>query len=269
MAGYAAVGTAFDRLAPGYEAIVETNPLHARMRERSLAWLDEAFGPGMHVLEAGCGTGTEAVHLARRGVRVTATDVSPRMVDLARARVRTEGLEDLVAVRALAAGDLGDALRGASFDGAYSSFGALNCEPDLLRTLEGIARLLRPGAAFVASVVSRPCATELLAASLRLDLRRAFRRLRGDTGIGLYGLAEVRARAYSEGELLRSLAPRFVVERIEGWLVALPPPYLSRTWARLGPLRRPFDALDGRLAVAWPFRAWGDHLHVFARRRTP
>ena len=117
--------------------------------------------------------------------------------------------------------------------------------------------------------MSRPCATELLAASLRLDLRRAFRRLRGDTGIGLYGLAEVRARAYSEGELLRSLAPRFVVERIEGWLVALPPPYLSRTWARLGPLRRPFDSLDGRLAVAWPSRAWGDHLHVFARRRTP
>src|SRR3990172_5834143 len=104
MAGYAAVGTAFDRLAPGYEAIVETNPLHARMRERFLAWLEEAFGPGMHVLEAGCGTGTEAVHLARRGVRVTATDVSPRMVDLARARVRTEGLEDPVPGPALAGG---------------------------------------------------------------------------------------------------------------------------------------------------------------------
>lgn len=268
MAGYGAVGMAFDRLALRYEAIVETNPLHARMRERSLAWLDEAFGAGMHVLEAGCGTGTEAIHLAGRGVRVTATDVSPRMVDLTKARVREDGLEDLITVRAVAAGDLGVAFRGASFDGAYSSFGPLNCEPDLPRTLEGIAQLLRPGAAFVASVVSRPCAAELLAASMRLDPRRAFRRLRGEAGIGLYGLAEVRARAVSDGELLRSLGPRFEVERVEGWLVALPPPYLARMWTRLGPLRRPFESLEGRLAGTWPFRGWGDHLHVFARRRS-
>src|SRR2546428_13123455 len=48
--------------------------------------LDEGLLPGKTVLEIGCGTGTNAIALARRGYRVTAVD----FVDMAVRRGRGE-----------------------------------------------------------------------------------------------------------------------------------------------------------------------------------
>lgn len=257
----------FDRLAPRYEELIESNPIHAQLRARSLAWLDEAFGPGMHVLEIGCGTGTEAVHLALRGVEVTATDISPEMVRLTRARVQSHGLGAHVRVAQCSASEIRDRFADTSFDGAFASFGPLNGEPELAQAIEGLASALRPGAPFVTSIVSRPCAAELAVGIARLNLPKAFRRLRDSTSNDLAGTGPVQVRAYSEAEVRRALAPWFDIERIEGWLVAIPPPYMATTWQRLEVLHTPASRLDVRLRSRPPFRGWGDHLHVWARRR--
>src|SRR5207244_10485021 len=53
--------------------------------------------PGDTVLEAGCGWGALALHMARcYGVRVTAFSVSREQLTFARARARREGLADRV-----------------------------------------------------------------------------------------------------------------------------------------------------------------------------
>jgi cyclopropane-fatty-acyl-phospholipid synthase len=53
--------------------------------------------PGEHVVEAGCGWGALALHLARRhGVRVRACNVSVEQLAWARERARREGLDHLV-----------------------------------------------------------------------------------------------------------------------------------------------------------------------------
>ena len=48
--------------------------------------------PGAAVLELGCADGFVTVALARAGYRVTAIDLSPRMVDVAHERLEREGL---------------------------------------------------------------------------------------------------------------------------------------------------------------------------------
>ncbi|MEJ2603442.1 MAG: magnesium protoporphyrin IX methyltransferase [Gammaproteobacteria bacterium] len=60
-----------------------------RMRERLLSWLPEDL-QGRTLLDAGCGTGALAVEAARRGAHVTAIDLSPTLIDLARERLPTE-----------------------------------------------------------------------------------------------------------------------------------------------------------------------------------
>jgi cyclopropane-fatty-acyl-phospholipid synthase len=53
--------------------------------------------PGERVVEAGCGWGALALHLARRhGVRVRAFNISREQLDFARARARAEGLDGQV-----------------------------------------------------------------------------------------------------------------------------------------------------------------------------
>src|SRR5215472_16098908 len=49
--------------------------------------------PGMRVLDVGAGNGNFALEAARLGATVTASDFTPRMVELGRARSDAEGLD--------------------------------------------------------------------------------------------------------------------------------------------------------------------------------
>jgi SAM-dependent methyltransferase len=97
------------------------------------------------VLEVGCGWGELAAWIAKdTGAEVIATDLSPRMVDLA----RRAGVEARIAdVQELPFED-------ASFDAVVAAW-MLYHVPDLERGLSEIARVLRPGGAFFATTNSR------------------------------------------------------------------------------------------------------------------
>lgn len=108
---------------------------------------------GLRVLDVGCGSGYLARGMARRGARVTAFDISPRMIELAREREAAEPLG--IDYRVLDAAETGDAFAAASFDLAASCL-ALQDMPDPAAALHGVRRVLRPGGRFVASI-THPC----------------------------------------------------------------------------------------------------------------
>jgi len=73
----------FDLLAADYDR-TWTNSGAGRL-QRDAVWrqIVRLFRAGDHVLDLGCGTGEDAAHLMRHGVRVRAMDASPEMVRLA------------------------------------------------------------------------------------------------------------------------------------------------------------------------------------------
>jgi magnesium-protoporphyrin O-methyltransferase len=77
------------------------------MRQTLLNWLPDDLG-GSTVLDAGCGTGALAVAAAERGAKVTAVDVSPTLLEVARERT-PEAVRNRIDYRA---GDMLDADRG-------------------------------------------------------------------------------------------------------------------------------------------------------------
>jgi len=105
-----------------------------RMRALMLAQLPDDLR-GARVLDAGCGTGAMAAELAVRGASVTAVDISPRLLDIAEARMPA-GLPGKVR---FLAGDMLDPALGA-FDFALAMDSLIYYDaPDLVRALEGLS----------------------------------------------------------------------------------------------------------------------------------
>ena len=126
---------AFDSVAADYDGPKGNNALIQRMRETVWRKLTDTCPPGARLLDLGCGTGIDALELARRGYTMLATDWSPQMVERTRARAAAAGLTDRVAAAHIGLQEL-DRLHGEQFDGIYSNFGPLNCAP--AGTVEGL-----------------------------------------------------------------------------------------------------------------------------------
>jgi len=271
---YSNVARAFDAVAPDYDATYGPggNAVMVWMRQESLALLRETFPRGSRLLEIGCGTGDEALHLAGAGYSILATDISPGMAAQTHAKAGGAGLADRVTALALPAGYL-DALRpGVPFDGAYASFGSLNCEPRLSDVGDALADLLGPGTAFVCSVMGRWCLFEIAWFLLHGRPRTALRRLRrgwqpapvaGSKGLQV----SVPVRYLAVGDVARAFAAGFTVERVLALPALLPPPYLETLFRRRRALFGRLEPWERRLRERWPWRYLGDHSLVVLRKR--
>ena len=247
---YASAGAPFDRVAANYDATWTRSDVGRAQRDAVWDVVDRLFQPGDEILDVGCGTGEDAVHLGRRGVHVSGIDASGEMVKIACSRG--------VAATRLAVEEL-ERIH-ARYDGLLSDFGALNCTADLEGVAGSFARLVRPRGYAVVCLLSRTCAWEMAWYALRLRPRTAFRRLsRGPvlTSLGVpvyYPSARRIQRAF--GRDFEAICSR-------GVGVTVPPSYvgLPRRLVRIA------EAIDLRLGRLPVFRACGDHrLYVFQRR---
>lgn len=116
---------------------------------------------GRRVLDLATGTGDIAFALARRGARVVGLDITPRMIELARAKAGARS-----PAPALLVGDmLALPFPSRSFDVVTTGYGLRNV-PDLERAIEEIARVLRPGGVALSLDFNRPGNVILRAAYL-------------------------------------------------------------------------------------------------------
>ena len=272
---YATLARAFDAIAVDYDRFygAEGNQAMGWLRGENLALLEAAFSPGSSLLEIGCGTGEEALHLARAGYRITATDVSPQMVAITRRKALAAGLGERITTQTRPAGQIQDLAAPASFDGAYASFGSLNCEPDLPGLAAALDTQLKPGAPFVCSVMARISPFEITWYMAHLRPRMALRRLRpGWQQAALAGLGADHSRVevpvcyLSTGEVAAAFAPFFTIRRSIGLGLFIPPPYLDRIFRRRRPLWGRIATIERRLRHRRPWRGMGDHIALEFRK---
>lgn len=121
--------------------------------DASVEWIRQTFGlgPGVRVIDLGCGPGLYANRLAGSGASITGIDISPRSIAYARAAAERDGL-DVEYV-------LGDYLA-LGIDGGFDLAMMIMCDYCALspqqrrRLLEQVGRILKSGGAFLFDVYS-------------------------------------------------------------------------------------------------------------------
>jgi ubiquinone/menaquinone biosynthesis C-methylase UbiE len=237
----------FDRLAATYDALWTGAPIGRHQRNAVWRRIDPLFHSGDRILDLGCGTGHDALHLMSAGIDVHAFDASAEMVRIARAKgvnARQLPLEDLCTLSG-------------TFDGALSNFGALNCVSRYESTARALGRLIRTGGRLAICLCGPVCAWEIGHFLARAQVANAFRR---------FSTADYKGIAVTYPPVAR-LAHAFGGDfALTGWYgigLCVPPSYVEgfydNTIARLA-------AIDRRIAH-WPLlRSLADHrLLIFKR----
>jgi SAM-dependent methyltransferase len=259
----------FDNVADDYDHHITGNRINLLLRNRSLAQLRRTFVGAHSLLEIGCGSGMETLPLLRDGHELLCVDISSRMLETVAAKARAEGVQERLRTRKMRAAEL-ETLRqevgSSTFDGGYSTYGALNCEEDLRSIPPALHSLLRPGGRFVAGVYNRWCLFEVLGYALSGQPGRAFGRTHRPVPVGSSRFC-VDIFAHSTSDFRRLFMPWFDPERVEAIPVILPPSDLVSYAEKFS---RHFDRLsrwDRSIATHWPLRDLGDHfLMTFVRR---
>jgi SAM-dependent methyltransferase len=139
-------------------------------RYREQPWMHETFNFDAYrdrdVLEIGVGLGTDHLQFARAGARLTGIDLTPRCIDLTRARFAMEGRQS--DLRVMDAEKL--EFESGSFDAVFS-FGVLHHTPYPERAFAEVRRILRPGGVFLGGLYNRDSAFFALLLAQRLRHR--------------------------------------------------------------------------------------------------
>ncbi len=261
----------FDPVAADYDKQFTNSALGRLQRAVVHNYLKTKIKDGAAVLELNCGTGEDAIWLAKQGCTVLATDQSAGMVQVCSNKAEAAHLQHRVQAQVLDIRAIQPnfefLISNTRFDLILSNFGGLNClSPDALCTFgQTLPQLLRPGACFVAVVMGRFCVWETSYFLLKGRPKQARRRWDGGpVQAQLDAQTQISTWYYSPAEFC-SFFPGLSVQTIQPVGFWLPPSYLS-PWASRHPgLLRSLNFLEkkcrGRL-----WAAAADHFLVVLER---
>ena len=117
--------TSFDKAAIYYDEVFTNSKIGKMQRNLVYKQLSKQLDSVQNILEINCGTGEDAIWLAKQNFKVTATDISPKMIEVAQKKATFSNLKFQTAdINSIATTFEND-----KFNLIFSNFGGLNCLP--------------------------------------------------------------------------------------------------------------------------------------------
>ena len=171
---------AFDTIAEEYDTSFTHSIIGRAQREIVWSYLKKTLSnnKNLNILELNCGTGEDALWFAKKGHKVLATDISEKMLEIAKQKITNAGFGSCVQTLQIDIKDIADVQIKEKFDLIFSNFGGINCLTfnDFFKLSVLLDNLLNPGGRLIAVIMPEFCLWEMIYFTLKLNLKKAFRR---------------------------------------------------------------------------------------------
>lgn len=226
------MGMPFDHIASTYDSVFARTALGQLQRRSVWNYIERVLPElkGFEMLELNCGTGEDAVLFGEGGFNIVATDITEEMLKVTQQKAEQYSMQNKISSHFIDPETFNESLFEKKFDLIFSNFGGLNCmNPESLQTLlRKLPAILNPGGRFVGVVMPKFCMWETIFFLLRLQFRKAFRRLSSKQAYSdLHGSAS-KTWFYHPSQIREWSRENFRVVRLQPVGLALPPAYLER-----------------------------------------
>lgn len=261
--------TPFDTIAAEYDHSFTHSAVGLTQRMQVYAYLESVLPEKqtLRILELNCGTGEDALWLARKGHLVTATDISAEMIAIARHKSLVHGMGKKIQCKQLSLEQVAEGAVHTRFDWVFSNFGGLNCiDPTRLSALiEEAATLLNPGGRFIAVIMPQICLWESAYFLSKFQVGQAFRRKSKESVPVKLESEIVDTWYHAPRQVVKLLHPLFDVQAIMPVGLAVPPSYMDPFFSQRPRLLRRLANWDKRLAARPGLSSFADHYLIDAK----
>lgn len=261
---------AFNKYAENYDQHFTRSAIGQMQRGRVYDFLSGALRrlpESASILELNCGTGEDALWLARKGYRVEATDLSEGMISVAQRKKNIRQLSKLN-FSVCPFDQLHQQFRTQKFNLAFSNFGGLNCvNKDALKQLSlHIHELLEPGGRFTAVIMGRKCSWERFYYNRKKQKEKANRRLQAE-GIETQLEGEKFYTWYYSPSEFAACFSHFKLMRVKPVGLFVPPSYLGNYFANKKSLLKGLHLAEKYLANFSFMADKADHYYIELQRK--
>ncbi|MEO5998834.1 MAG: methyltransferase domain-containing protein [Chitinophagaceae bacterium] len=261
----------FDIAAETYDKDF-THSLIGQM-QRKRVWqflmpLLQSYQRPLNILEINCGTGEDALQLAKLGHNVTAMDASEQMILKAKQKKPESIVEDkLPRFITSSFSQIADYDFKKPFDLVISNFGGLNCvdENDIRLLSKNLSHIVTTNGTLFLVVMSRSCLWEMLYYSLKGRFNKAFRRLQRSIPFRLHEHV-MQIFYYAPRQLTKLFLPAFTRVQTQPVGLFIPPSYLETTFAKRLTLLKALNQWE--IKFGFPFlSSLADHYCVILKKQ--
>lgn len=262
---------AFNKAATDYDISFTHSTIGLMQRKRVWNYLGNTLkNRKAEVLEINCGTGEDALWLAKKCYSVTATDVAGGMITVAESKRIIAGINN-VQFKTIDFFNLHKTLKPQQFDFIFSDFGGLNCvnEPELEHLSKDFAKLLYPGGKIVMVVMGKYCLWETAYFLLKFKLGKALRRWDNKGVHTKIEEEEFETWFYSLSGLKKIFAPHFKLTDAKPIALAVPPSYMQNYFDKRPKLLQRLNRWD-KFLTRWSWLSnFSDHLVLTFELKKP
>ncbi len=256
--------TSFDKAALNYDETFTHSEIGKMQRHLVYGELLKQLHSVRDILEINCGTGEDALWLAQRNYNVTATDISPKMIEVAKSKGNFNNLHFATAdMKSIAT-----TFSGQHFDMIFSNFGGLNClsKPELRTFFCDSKSVLSEKGRMVLVIMPKNTLWEQFYFLAKAQFSSIFRRKKE------FAIADVNGEKvptyYFNPKDIVNLAKQdfeLVSQKPIGFFV--PPSYLEPFFSNRKGLLRFLNSLEKGIS-SWPFLSkYADHYIITLQKR--